>query len=146
MSDKNLRPVVLGILIVVAGFATFNIFNKFAPGEVNTTEETVAQTDENKDKNTEMVADTHDEAVLSQSTSKTQSTTTNWTANNYEQGDIESGSSYTVVRGDTLWEISEAAYGSGYDWHKIEEANDIKYLPNGNPLIVPGQVLIIPQN
>lgn len=69
-----------------------------------------------------------------------------WVANNYKYGDIE-GSSYTVVRGDTLWEIAEARYGSGFEWHKIQDANfdAIRYLPNGSKaLIVPGQVLTLP--
>ena len=66
-----------------------------------------------------------------------------WTANNYEKGDIKSGS-YTVVSGDTLWEIAEAVYGNGGDWHKIADANSVSYLANGNSLILPGQILNIP--
>ncbi len=66
-----------------------------------------------------------------------------WTPNNYEKGDI-SGNSYTVVSGDTLWEISEAVYGTGTSWTQIAEANNITYLSNGNPLIIPGQVLTFP--
>jgi hypothetical protein len=66
-----------------------------------------------------------------------------WTANNYEQGDISSGS-YTVISGDTLWEIAEGVYGNGSDWHKIADANGVSYLSNGNPLIIPGQILNIP--
>lgn len=66
-----------------------------------------------------------------------------WKATDYKQGDIE-GEKYTVKSGDTLWEIAEARYGSGSDWHRIFDANDIEYLPNGNPLIIPGQVLVLP--
>lgn len=71
------------------------------------------------------------------------SSNSNWVANDYSKGDIESGS-YTVVSGDTLWEIAEAVYGNGSDWHKIAEANGVTYMFNGNPLIIPGQVLNIP--
>ncbi len=66
-----------------------------------------------------------------------------WVANDYEFGDINAGS-YSVERGDTLWEIAEAAYGDGSQWHKIADANSISYLTNGNPLILPGQNLNIP--
>jgi nucleoid-associated protein YgaU len=54
--------------------------------------------------------------------------------------------SYRVVRGDSLWTISERYYGSGYEWYRIRDANKDKVglLPNGRPLILPGQVLKIP--
>ncbi len=53
---------------------------------------------------------------------------------------------YTVVAGNTLWGISERFYGTGFKWTIIRDANPgaIGVLPNGNPLIVPGQVLKIP--
>lgn len=35
------------------------------------------------------------------------------------------GSTYTVREGDDLWHISETAYGSGYNWVDIVEANDL---------------------
>jgi len=69
--------------------------------------------------------------------------TKNWKANDYKHGDISTGK-YTVISGDTLWELAEGAYGNGTQWHKIAQANNISYLPNGNPLIIPGQVLTIP--
>ena len=67
----------------------------------------------------------------------------NWTANDYVEGEI-AGETYTVKYGDTLWEIAEARYGSGYEWKTIFDANDVSLLQNGNPLIVPGQVLTLP--
>lgn len=69
-----------------------------------------------------------------------------WVANNYEPGDIK-GDTYTVVWGDTLWEIAEGRYGSGFEWGKIKDANldKVGYLPNGSrALIIPGQVLTLP--
>ncbi|MBN1915618.1 LysM peptidoglycan-binding domain-containing protein [Candidatus Dojkabacteria bacterium] len=69
-----------------------------------------------------------------------------WVATDYKPGDISSGN-YEVQSGDTLWEISEAVYGSGFQWHKILDVNSssVGFLPNGSQaLIVPGQVLIIP--
>jgi LysM repeat protein len=70
-----------------------------------------------------------------------------WTATNYEFGDITTGE-YTVKLGDTLWEIAEAAYGTGYKWTLILEVNkaNIGFLPNGSQaLIWPGQKLILPE-
>ena len=53
---------------------------------------------------------------------------------------------HTVVRGESLWGIAQRYYGSGYEWYKIRDANKDKVgtLPNGRPLITPGQVLAIP--
>jgi nucleoid-associated protein YgaU len=68
-----------------------------------------------------------------------------WKATQYEQGDIVS--TYTVQRGDTLWQIAKAYYGSGAQWKKILSANSNKigFLKNGEQaLILPGQVLSLP--
>jgi nucleoid-associated protein YgaU len=75
------------------------------------------------------------------------STITKWHATDYHSGDIVTGQ-YTVKPGDTLWEISEAVYGSGFKWKSILAANKDKvgFLPNGSQaLIYPGQVLNIPK-
>ena len=48
---------------------------------------------------------------------------------------------HKVVAGDTLWSISEKYYGTGFEWKRIMEANDIK---NAND-IEEGQVLNIPE-
>lgn len=51
-------------------------------------------------------------------------------------------STYTVVRGDCLWNIAKRLYGNGALYTKIYEANRDKIKsPN---LIYPGQVLTIP--
>lgn len=50
---------------------------------------------------------------------------------------------YTVVKGDCLWNIARKFYGSGAKYTKIYDAN--KKIIGGNPnLIYPGQVLSIP--
>ena len=46
-----------------------------------------------------------------------------------------------VVRGDCLWNISLAVYGTGTKWPIIADANGV---PRGNPVIYPGQVFTIP--
>lgn len=48
---------------------------------------------------------------------------------------------YTVVKGDNLWEIAVRAYGDGFKWTQIAETND---LANPN-LIHPGNVLELPR-
>lgn len=59
---------------------------------------------------------------------------------------IASNETHTVVKGDTLWDIADTVYGSGFEWTKIRDANagNIGTLSNGRPLIVPGQVLVTP--
>lgn len=51
------------------------------------------------------------------------------------------GNSYTVVKGDNLWNISVRAYGDGFAWAKIARVNK---LSNPN-LIHPGNKFIIPR-
>ncbi len=51
------------------------------------------------------------------------------------------GSTYSVVKGDSLWVISVRAYGDGYKWLGLAKANK---LTNPN-LIHPGNTLIIPR-
>lgn len=50
---------------------------------------------------------------------------------------------YTVKKGDCLWNISKRYYGKGSDWKKIYNAN--KKVIGKNPnLIYPGQKFVIP--
>jgi nucleoid-associated protein YgaU len=52
-----------------------------------------------------------------------------------------SGDTYTVVKGDNLWNIAVRAYGDGYKWVGIAKANKLV-----NPsLIHSGNVFIIPR-
>jgi nucleoid-associated protein YgaU len=59
---------------------------------------------------------------------------------------IPKAADYKVKSGDTLWDIAERIYGSGFEWTKIADANPEKIgtLPNGNSLIMAGQVLVVP--
>lgn len=48
---------------------------------------------------------------------------------------------YTVIKGDDLWNVAVRAYGDGYAWPKIAQANKLE-----NPNIIhPGNVLKIPR-
>lgn len=51
------------------------------------------------------------------------------------------GSTYTVAKGDTLWNIACRAYGDCYGWTKIAQANKLV-----NPdLIHPGNIFTLPR-
>lgn len=52
---------------------------------------------------------------------------------------IEAGE-YTTVRGDTYWDIAVRAYGDGYKWTKIFEANKKIF---GNPNLIHAEVKIV---
>ena len=51
-----------------------------------------------------------------------------------------SGNSYTVVKGDYLWDIAIRAYGDGYKWVDIARANKLAnpdIIHSGNKFIIP---------
>ncbi len=59
------------------------------------------------------------------------------------------GKSYTVKSGDTLWSISENAYGSGYNWVDINRANNLfnsDIIQAGDKLFVPKVVQKTPSS
>lgn len=51
------------------------------------------------------------------------------------------GDTYTIVKGDCLWNIAVRAYGDGFAWTKIAQANNLEN-PN---LIYPGNILTLPR-
>ena len=62
------------------------------------------------------------------------------TITNAMQTNRISGTSYTIVKGDTLWDISVRAYGDGYAWTKIAKANNLENpstIHSGNRLTIP---------
>jgi len=52
---------------------------------------------------------------------------------------------YQVQAGDTLFAIAQKMYGNGSQWTRIDVANRVGRLPNGNPLIFAGNTLTIPR-
>ena len=55
------------------------------------------------------------------------------------------GTSYAVDYGDTLANIAQRAYGDAGKWVQIDQANHLGRLPNNNPLIHSGNILVIPR-
>lgn len=52
-----------------------------------------------------------------------------------------SGASYSVVKGDCLWDIAVRAYGDGFKWTDIAKANHLS-----NPSVIhSGNILILPR-
>jgi murein DD-endopeptidase MepM/ murein hydrolase activator NlpD len=52
------------------------------------------------------------------------------------------GKTYTVVSGDSLWDIAFKFYGEGFEWPRIYDAN--KNIITNPHLITPGMILEIP--
>ncbi len=70
-----------------------------------------------------------------------QPTSTKESLSTVETQNAISGTTYTVVKGDSLWKIAVRAYGDGYKWVSIARANKL-----GNPnLIHSGNVLTLPR-
>ena len=58
-----------------------------------------------------------------------------------QAGPAITGSTYTVVKGDSLWKIALRAYGDGFKWPEIAKTNNLK-----NPdLLYIGTVLTLPR-
>lgn len=92
-------------------------------------------------------SETNGEDVLGARTEKYPVTSTVYRrGNDYQFGDI-TGSTYTIREGDTLWQIAEARYGSGYAWVDINEANNhFPLLKTGEPvLLLVGDEIVLPQ-
>ena len=69
-----------------------------------------------------------------------------WVARQIDRNSLK-GSTYKVQKGDTLWQIAQGKYGSGFEWKKILEANKDKvgFLPNGSQALIEiGQELSLP--
>ncbi len=162
-TKSAVAAIAAGILVIVAGFLAYNYFSKVrtVPGEEFITERAFqTETVEEEPGFEEIYVDSEDEGpeIVDQNLGDSNElqegpvggpempSNTAWVATDYHAGDID-GSSYTVSRGDTLWEVAEARYGTGSDWTKILEANkdQIGFLANGSQaLIEVGQVLVLP--
>ena len=143
LKNEKTKDFVAGLVALVfvltAGYLALNKFNNKSGntelgqgGDVTTEETSENQTSDRSLTSSESTGDVAGTNSVSW-----------WVANDYKSGDISKGS-YTVVSGDTLWEIAEAVYGNGSMWTQILSANSgsIGFLADGSQaLIMPGQVL-----
>ena len=60
------------------------------------------------------------------------------TENQIETAEV--GETYTVSKGDNLWNVAENAYGSGYNWVDIAKENNL----TSPDMLYEGQTLLIP--
>jgi len=172
---NTIAAIAAGVLVVIAGFLVYNYFSRvgreaepevteeaaiFEEGEINipepgeiagesgeeglvVREEAEANEEANEDANEGETAEETEEGSSEETTPTVAGT---WAVRDLAPNSIENGS-YTVQSGDTLWEIAEARYGTGFDWGKILEANkdSVGFLPNGSQaLIEVGQTLVLP--
>jgi len=167
-----LAAVAAGILVIIAGFLVWNYLQNLG-GDQNNAQDIQEILDEvnneknsdKKDTNSEEQAVSNEEMtkeskIATDTTKKEEIKTeaksaevvTNKTpvsatyaVNDYNKGDIKEGK-YVVKEGDTLWEIAEAVYESGFEWQTIADANPslVYTLINGNVGIDTGVTLTIP--
>ena len=155
---NTLAAIAAGVLVVIAGFLVYNYFSRvgrepepevteqaavFEEGEIS-----IPEPGEIASENEEEGLVVREEAEANEEEVPTPAPTVagTWTARDLTPNSITK-ESYTVQSGDTLWEIAEARYGTGFDWGKILEANkdSIGFLPNGcQALIEVGQTLVLP--
>ena len=155
LSQEKTKDFIAGLIalifVVTAGYLALNRFNNPKTrelgigGEATVTNEAAGENSNERGTGGVYVTDENG-GIPSESDTGESLSFTGWVANDYSQGDIKSGS-YTVVSGDTLWEIAEGVYGDGSRWGELLSANtgDVGWLANGSQaLIYAGQVLMIP--
>lgn len=146
---SSLPAIIAGILVIVAGFLVYNYFVNTGEKEEQISFES-AQVESESDGNIDSPAKSPASAVLSQQTITPSQLTTeeiaSWVPRFITEDEVET-STYTVTKGDTLWNIALAKYGSGEEWTQILEANEgkIEFLPNGTQARIEiGTVLVLP--
>ena len=160
-----LAAIAAGVLVIIAGFLVWNYLQNLGGNKNNSQDiqeilDEVSQDNEDEEKNgsDEQTADDTTEETPSEivtpktevetpkvATITTPKTPETYEINDYKSGDIKTGK-YVVKAGDTLWEIAEAVYGSGFEWQQIASANPslVYTLVNGNVGIDTGVTLTIP--
>jgi len=158
---ENTQPKVsvgiVGVLLILAGFWAYTNFSKTTK---DTTEQVTVQTSRESlgsisggavgpkgDSNTDgtvagvsTVQDADNKEITKPASDAT------WQARQIERNSIKDPT-YKVQKGDTLWQIAQGKYGSGFEWTKILQANKDKvgFLANGSQaLIEVGQELTLP--
>lgn len=162
---NTLAAIAAGVLVIIAGFLVYNYFARVGEKtEPEIGQESIALSEDELELPSpeEIVVEegtTSNEGVEEETATESQpevageaagvdlpATGGGWAPNDLAPNSVTEGS-YTVQFGDTLWEIAEARYGSGFEWGKILEANkdSVGILPNGSQaLIEAGQILTLP--
>lgn len=147
-AQSKVSAVVAGILVVIAGFM---VYNYFSSTDQTIKEEGAPQAEELVLNNEELqnLDGASKKEVMGSNTELGfggEAPEGTWMPRDIA-ADTISAEDYTVQAGDTLWEIAEGRYGTGFDWHKILEANkdSVGFLPNGSQALIEiGQVLNLP--
>ena len=127
-AGEPIRVIITGVLNMECTIESFNYGEQDATGDIYYS---IALKEYKKPKATQVTNNsTSNDAPVNNSSRTTQPETTN------------SGKTYTVKSGDSLWKIAKQSYGNGAKYTKIYEANKDK-IDNPNVISV-GQVLIIP--
>lgn len=150
-TKSAIAAVAAGFLVILAGFLAYNLFSKPKTTPTLTPEAAITQEGQPAE-NTPSVDQNTPAAPANQPAAQPEvkptpavagENTGAWVARAIDSNSL-SGDSYTVKSGDTLWEIANGRYGSGFEWKKIADANNVSYNSLGKPLIFPGQVLKLP--
>lgn len=112
--QSQLATGLIGILVIIAGFLTYNYFKKTRQEPATNENQEVSLKDVDLNELIEAEAGKEEGAIMG---------------------------TYTVKQGDTLWKIAESQLGDGERWQEIAEANNI---PIDNPEVEIGQELTIP--
>ena len=162
LKTKPTKGLIAGVavvaLLIVAGFISFNLFFKSSTPKTITPEpetinETVLGSETTPSAEASPSPNQPQGQTNGQSSTQTNTspsgqvqgqTTSTWTAVYHTGGSI-SGESYTVKRGDTLWEIARGRYGKALERQKIADANNISFDSLGHPILHSGDVLKLPE-
>lgn len=129
---SKINTVLIGLLLIVGSFWLYSNFTKTE--EVTNEEIKVEQGSQENSENSEgVVAGDQTGPGIGGGTEIAMI----WVARDISKDSLKGGS-YTVQEGDTLWEIAEGRYGSGFEWHKILDANKDKvgFLADGSQALI----------
>ena len=168
LNEENISMVLGVIILVVVGFLVVNYFKDKGSGEITENANTISAVNEHtvtKGETLWSIAESSygsgynwtDIKAANNLTSETievgqkltipenitvkEPTTTQKKVNIVQGSNVIEGSSYTVVKGDNLWNIAVRAYGDGYKWVDIAKANNL-----ANPNVIhAGNVLVLPR-
>ena len=151
--SSSLPAVVAGVLIILAGFLVYNFFTKSNKDQTSisfeSTEAEQSENTQNKINNGQPTAQEENLILGTQESKPSQLTAdeiSNWRPRFISVEEV-AANTYTVVKGDTLWNIAQAKYGSGFERTKILEANEetVEFLPDGTQARIEiGTVLVLP--